>query len=137
MRGELGCLRSGTRYTVERGDHFPEQFPSAHRRVRSNPPIFNEEELAQVRPITPLNTLGRQVNPTVPIQIGSNSQNPVSSQGTPSVQQPHQVCWNRMADDIKLPVFRGTGLENPDQHWFLCEAVWSIKKVTEDDIKMA
>ena len=31
---------------------------------------------------------------------------------------------NTMAgDDIKLPIFNGNGLEDPEQHWFLCEAV--------------
>ena len=42
-----------------------------------------------------------------------------------------------MADNIKLPVFRGTRLEDPYQHWFLCKVVWSIKQVTDNDIKMA
>ena len=42
-----------------------------------------------------------------------------------------------MANDIKLPVFRGTGLEDPNQHWFLCEAVWNIKQVIDNDVKMA
>ena len=42
-----------------------------------------------------------------------------------------------MADDMKLPVFRGIGLEDLEQHWFLCEAVWHVKKVIDDDIKMA
>ena len=41
-----------------------------------------------------------------------------------------------MVDDIKLPVFRGTRLEDPDQHWFLCKAVWSVKQVTDNYIKM-
>ena len=81
--------------------------------MRSNPPIFSEEELAQVRPITPLNTLGRQGSPTAPVHSGSSSQNPISSQGTPSVQQRQQFHRNRMVDDIKLPVFGGTGLEDP------------------------
>ena len=42
-----------------------------------------------------------------------------------------------MADDIKLQVFRGIGLQDLDQHWFLCEAMWNIKQVTYNDIKMA
>ena len=40
-----------------------------------------------------------------------------------------------MGDDIKLPVFRGTGAEDPEQHFFLCEVVWNIKQVQNDDIK--
>ena len=42
-----------------------------------------------------------------------------------------------MVDDMKLPVFRGTGLEDPEQHQFLCESVWHVKQVIDDDIKMA
>ena len=42
-----------------------------------------------------------------------------------------------MGDDIKLPVFRGTGAEDPNQHFFLCEAVWNIKQVQNDDTKKA
>ena len=42
-----------------------------------------------------------------------------------------------MGDDIKLPIFRGTGAEDPDQHFFLCEAIWNIKQVQNDDIKRA
>ena len=42
-----------------------------------------------------------------------------------------------MAEDIKLPIFRGTGTEDLDQHFFLCEAVWNIKQVQNDDTKKA
>lgn len=42
-----------------------------------------------------------------------------------------------MGDDIKLPVFKGSRLEDPEQHWFLCDVVWDVKQVTDDDIKMA
>ena len=42
-----------------------------------------------------------------------------------------------MGDDMKLPVFMGLGLEDPQQHWFLCDAMWNVKQVTNDDIKMA
>jgi hypothetical protein len=42
-----------------------------------------------------------------------------------------------MADEIRLPTFRGDGYEDPEQHWFLCEAVWSIKNITEEAVKRA
>ena len=42
-----------------------------------------------------------------------------------------------MGDDIKLPVFWGTGAEDPDQHFFFCEVVWSIEQVQDDDTKRA
>jgi hypothetical protein len=40
-----------------------------------------------------------------------------------------------MADEMRLPIFRGYGSEDPDQHWFLCEAVWNIKNVTDEAVK--
>jgi hypothetical protein len=40
-----------------------------------------------------------------------------------------------MADEIRLPIFRGDGSEDPEQHWFLCEVVWSIKQVTDEAVK--
>jgi hypothetical protein len=40
-----------------------------------------------------------------------------------------------MVDEMRLPIFRGDGSEDPDQHWFLCEAVWSIKNVSDEAVK--
>jgi hypothetical protein len=40
-----------------------------------------------------------------------------------------------MVDEMRLPIFKGDGYEDPDQHWFLCEVVWSIKQVTDEAIK--
>ena len=42
-----------------------------------------------------------------------------------------------MHDDIKLPIFKGTGSEDPEQFWFLCEAVWTTKNITDQDTKRA
>ena len=41
-----------------------------------------------------------------------------------------------MGDDMKLPTFKGTGAEDPEQHWFLCEAMWTIKAIHDDNIKL-
>ena len=38
-------------------------------------------------------------------------------------------------NDIKLLIFNGIGLEDPEQHWFLCEAVWTVPQVQDEDIK--
>jgi hypothetical protein len=40
-----------------------------------------------------------------------------------------------MADEMRLSIFRGYESEDPDQHWFLCEAIWSIKQVTDEVVK--
>jgi hypothetical protein len=42
-----------------------------------------------------------------------------------------------MVDEMRLPIFRGDGFEDPNQHWFLCEAIWSIKKVNDKVVKRA
>jgi hypothetical protein len=42
-----------------------------------------------------------------------------------------------MEDEMRLLIFKGDGSENSDQHWFLCEAVWSIKKVIDEAVKRA
>ena len=41
-----------------------------------------------------------------------------------------------MGDDMKLPTFKGIGEEDPEQHWFLCESVWTIKGLQDDNIKI-
>jgi hypothetical protein len=40
-----------------------------------------------------------------------------------------------MADEMRLPMFRGDGSEDLDQHWFLCKVAWSIKQVTDEVVK--
>jgi hypothetical protein len=40
-----------------------------------------------------------------------------------------------MADEMRLPIFRGDGSEDPDQHRFLCEAIWNINNVTDEAVK--
>ena len=40
-------------------------------------------------------------------------------------------------DDIKLPVFKGTGSEDPEQFWFLCEAVWTAKSIADENTRRA
>jgi hypothetical protein len=40
-----------------------------------------------------------------------------------------------MENEMRLPIFKGDGSEDPDQHWFLCEALWSIKQVIDEVVK--
>ena len=34
-----------------------------------------------------------------------------------------------------LPLFQGNGIEEPKQYWILCELVWIVKQVQDEDIK--
>ena len=40
-----------------------------------------------------------------------------------------------MVDDIKQPIFKGTRSEYPEKFWLLCEAVWKMKQVHDENIK--
>ena len=39
--------------------------------------------------------------------------------------------------DVRLPTFNGNGMEDPEQYWFLCEAVWMVCLVRGSDVKKA
>ena len=36
---------------------------------------------------------------------------------------------------MKLPLFHGNGTDDLEQYWFLCEAMWTVRQVTYDDVK--
>jgi hypothetical protein len=40
-----------------------------------------------------------------------------------------------MVDEMRLPIFRGDGSKDIDQHWFLCDVVWNIKNVIDEAVK--
>jgi hypothetical protein len=40
-----------------------------------------------------------------------------------------------MADEMRLLTLKGDGSEDPEKHWFLCEAVWSINNITNEVVK--
>jgi hypothetical protein len=40
-----------------------------------------------------------------------------------------------MANEMRLPIFRGDEPKDPDEHWFLCEVVGSIKQVSDKAVK--
>jgi hypothetical protein len=101
------------------------------------------EELRQNEPETSGTAQATEVsniNPPVVSEMLSNQnipnhespQSPITSSST-STQTGN--LRNSMADEMRLPIFRGDGSEDPDQHWFLCEAVWNIKNITDEVLK--
>ena len=119
-------LISEKRYKVDYEDHF-EHCRSHSSEPRLNSPSNTRKESGLIPP-TPHKFF---VNPPV------TSQTSPRGRGQPPVQNTQPPRRNRMGDDMKLPVFKGSRLEDPKQHWFLCEVVWSAKKVIDDDINMA
>ena len=134
-------LRSGTRYRPGSADDVFEHF------------IVDREDISIPHdPSTPQKNSGKPSSIAASEQSSGTSQsNSNTNQGIPQVastttgtsaKQIQQVIQpvpprRSMADDIRLPVFRGTGLEDPEQHCFVCEVVWNIKQVTDDAIKIA
>jgi hypothetical protein len=38
---------------------------------------------------------------------------------------------------LRLPMFHGRGKDDVEQHWFMCEAIWSVKRITYEATKIA
>jgi hypothetical protein len=67
-----------------------------------------------------------------------SNQSYLSIQSTVTSIPPHtqsRTLGRSMSDEMRLPTFRGDGFEDPKQHWFLCEFVWSIKNITNEAVK--
>ena len=116
-------LRNGKRYKVDQGDHFEH-----HRSHNSEPSLNSPSNSRKESGLIPPTPWKLFVNPPIASQTSPRGQ------GHPPPQNTQPPRRNRMGDDMKLPIFRGSGLEDPKQHWFLCEAVWSVKQVIDDDI---
>ena len=60
-----------------------------------------------------------------------------AQEGTPPLNPvPEEPHANSMAaTDVRLPTFNGNGMEDPKQHWFLCDVVWMVRLVHSADIK--
>jgi hypothetical protein len=37
---------------------------------------------------------------------------------------------------LRLPVFHGTCRDDAEKHWFTCEAIWSVKRITDEASKI-
>ena len=125
---QSGFLRSGKRYKRDFGSYSQGQHteypPVNPADSKENPYVGNPPVTPQRRPIIPENPSQSESNPSMSIPVAGQS-TPVSSPpATPShPPTPPRSTMAHMHDDIKLPVFKGTGSEDPEQFWFLCEAV--------------
>ena len=129
---ELGRTRSGKKYKVDfRSSLFENSSDSTREQSHNN----TERPVGGIpyHPYTPQKTTRTQSNPvgttsssshTVHTTATSPTSTPPSGSNTTHQHPPHR---NRMGDDMKLPTFNGTGAKDPEQHWFLCEAISTIK----------
>jgi hypothetical protein len=108
------------------------------REEKTEEPHREELETSGTRPVVEVST----INPPIVSAVLSTQSN-LSYQGTQSTStsgSTHSQSENlgiSMADRMRLPTFRGDGSEYPEQHWFLCEVVCSIKNITNGVVKRA
>ena len=141
---QSGLLRSGTRYKID-FDSFslgqattsspvnPEESDSEENPSVGNPPVTPQRR--SVTPEIPSQS-DSQPSPSIPATGQSASVNPPPSTSCPPPNPP-RTAMAYLADDIKFPIFKGTGSEDPEQFWFLCEAVWTAKEITDVDVRSA
>ena len=138
---ETGYTRSGKRFKVDLSSSFfddssssAREQPESHRKIKS--------EGIPYHPYTPQKPPGTQHNPagtpssssyTVHTTSNPPASTPPSGSTAPTQNPPRR---NRMGDDMKLPTFKGIGGEDLEQHWFLCEGVWTIKQILDDNVKL-
>ena len=141
---QSGLLRSGKRYKRDFDSY------SLGQATESSPVNSEEsgsEEIPSLGnpPVTPQRS---PVTPEIPSQSDSQPSPsiPATGQSVPVTPSPSTSCpppnpprtaMAHLADDIKLPIFKGTGSEDPEQFWFLCEAVWNAKNITDLDVRTA
>ena len=118
---QSGLLRSGKiykrnleSYTLGQNTEYTPLSPEDPE-SEETPSVRNPPTTPSQRSVTPENPSQPKSNPSPSI--------PVTGQSTPVSSSPPRSTMAHMTDDIKLPVFKGTGSEDPEQFWFLCKAV--------------
>ena len=125
---DIGHTRSGKKYKVDFSSPIFEE-SSDNNRPQSHSTTERTEGGIPYHLYTPQKQTGTQSNPIgTPssssriVHATATSPPPTSLSGSNTTNQ-HPPCKNRMGDDMKLPIFKGTGAEDPEQHWLLCEAM--------------
>jgi hypothetical protein len=54
-----------------------------------------------------------------------------------SIRHSSKASMVNQDSTLRLPTFHGMGRDNEKQHWFTCEAIWSVKRVRDEASKIA
>ena len=73
------------------------------------------------------------------VNIDSASIATSMQEGTPPLNysSDNHDANSMVGHDIRLPTFNGNGVEDLEQHWFLCEVVWMVRLVHNVDLENA
>ena len=138
---DIGRTRSGNKYKVDfRSPIFEDSSDSTRQQIHNH--TDRTEGGIPYHPYTPQkqlrtqnNRVGTPSSSSQTVHTTTTSPPPTPPSGSNTANQ-HPPRRNRMGDDMKLPIFKGTGAEDREQHWFLCEAVWTIKAINDDNSKL-
>jgi hypothetical protein len=74
-----------------------------------------------------------EVNNTLPqaIVVWKDPANSSQKRGTSSSSK-----MENQDSTLRFPMFHGMGKDDAEKHWFTCEAIWSVKRVTDDVAKI-
>jgi len=123
---EIGRLRSGKRYKLEGKKRIVDReckryIEKGYNTVsHSDSEDYNDKEKRLETPKALIFPEVRHVN-LFQSRSTTDSNSSLSSASTPITTMPPRK--NMVGGEMKLPLFQGNGSEDPQQHWFLCEAV--------------
>lgn len=133
---EAIILRSGKRYRLEGKESNTDGDWNSYLEDTTITSLWGEsKEYSEKRPTTPEQPKTPEVKPVTPPPFGSGTKG-----ATPGASTTPPLILLRPAmegGEMTFPVFYGNGSEDPQQHWFLCEAVWRFKKVMNTNMKAA
>jgi hypothetical protein len=116
--------------------HEEHSEPTREEEGKAEEPHRDEPETSRTKKTIEVSTI---IPPIVLTTLSNQSnQSHQSTQSTVTSSLPHtqsRSIVRSMADEMRLPIFRGDGFEYPDQHWFLCESIWNIKNVIDEAAK--
>ena len=154
-------FRSGKRRKIKRGQWNPSLFEGSKHKLRSckDEGYCNEEEEYSSILKGPEDldssdeTSGSEhnyktpsISPEMRSRVSSPERTSNSDSTSPEISSPEGATQlnpapeslnsNPMAAiEVRLPTFNGNGMKYPEQHWFLCEAVWMVCLVHSANIK--
>jgi len=59
---------------------------------------------------------------------------PLPHTPTPTPPPPPPPPLFNMANSMKITILRGLGIDDPQQLWFVVDAVWKSQHITDDDL---
>ena len=110
---EGSCDEEEEYQSISEGDKELTEAPEQER-------AYNSPTVPEVRSrdLSPSNSVNTITTNTINSRQGSST--------SPNFVSTLPAANAMVGDDIKLPIFNGNGMEDPKQHWFLCEVVWTV-----------